>query len=428
MSSTTARCHAASSNPPLARAAEKQITRGPGGRILTNIGVWSPDSQWIAYDTRSDVAGDVFDGARIELVNVETGEVKALYQSQQGAYCGAVTFSPVANRVAFILGPENPTPDWHYGVSHRQGLIVDSVRPGVGLTLDARDLTPPFTPEALRGGSHLHVWDGRGEWVSFTYHDALLEPDLRDLGVSVPLRAVPVKKDHPRNHDGHYFSVLVTRSTANPKPGSDEIKRACEEGWVGTNGYLRPDGARQERALAFQGHVVTSAGATIAEVFIVDLPEAVTNPGDGELAGTITRRPAPPKGTVQRRLTYTAERRHPGLAGPRHWLRSSPDGARIAFLMKDDAGIAQLWTVAPNGGAPAQLTRNPWPIASAFTWSPDGRRIAQVLDNSVAVTDARTGATEACVFSPDNRNVAYVRRVLTGGAAHNQIFVLTIND
>ncbi|HYV32620.1 MAG TPA: hypothetical protein VEO53_16135, partial [Candidatus Binatia bacterium] len=107
MSSTTARCHAASSNPPLARAAEKQITRGPGGRILTNIGVWSPDSQWIAYDTRSDVAGDVFDGARIELVNVETGEVKALYQSQQGAYCGAVAFSPVANRVAFILGPEN---------------------------------------------------------------------------------------------------------------------------------------------------------------------------------------------------------------------------------------------------------------------------------------------------------------------------------
>src|SRR5206468_6254792 len=113
------------------------------------------------------------------------GEVKALYQSQQGAYCGAVTFSPVANRVAFILGPENPTPDWHYGVSHRQGLIVDSVRPGVGLTLDARDLTPPFTPGALRGGSHVHVWDGRGEWVSFTYHDALLEPDLRDLGVSV---------------------------------------------------------------------------------------------------------------------------------------------------------------------------------------------------------------------------------------------------
>jgi len=103
----------------------------------------------------------------------------------------------------------------------------------------------------------------------------------------------------------------------------------------------------------------------------------------------------------------------------------------------------QLWTVSPNGGAPAQLTRNPWPIASAFTWSPDGRRIAHVIDNSVGVTDAQTGATlrltprsedslaprpEACVFSPDNRQIAYIRRLPAGRAAHNQIFVLTLND
>lgn len=37
--------------------------------------------------------------------------------------------------------------------------------------LDARDLTPPFTPGALRGGSHVHVWDAAGDWVSFTYED-----------------------------------------------------------------------------------------------------------------------------------------------------------------------------------------------------------------------------------------------------------------
>ncbi len=446
MSSTSRPVRAAATAPPApppGHAAERQITRGPGGRILTNIGVWSPDSQWIAYDTRSDPAGELFDGSRIEMVNIRTGEVRVLYQSQRGANCGVVTFSPVANRVVFMLGPENPTPDWTYAPSHRQGIMVETAGPGPARNLEARDLTAPFTPGALRGGSHVHVWDARGEWVAFTYHDALQESDLRDLGVGVPDCAVAVGPAHPRNHGGHFFSVLVTRTTANPKPGSDEIKRACEEGWVGTNGYARPDGTRQRRALAFQGHAVTAEGRTISEVFIVDLPEAMTIPGDGPLAGTLTDRPTPPKGTVQRRLTYTAARPHPGLDGPRHWLRSSPDGSRIAFLMKDDAGIVQLWTVSPNGGPPGQLTRNPWPIASAFSWSPDGRRIAHLMDQSVAVTDAQSGATlrltprgeaalaprpEACVFSPDNRHIAYIRQVPDGRVAHNQIFVLTLND
>ena len=42
--------------------AERQLTRGPGGRILSNTGVWSPDGQWIVYDTRPDEAGSDFAG------------------------------------------------------------------------------------------------------------------------------------------------------------------------------------------------------------------------------------------------------------------------------------------------------------------------------------------------------------------------------
>jgi hypothetical protein len=259
------------------------------------------------------------------------------------------------------------------------------------------------------------------------------------VGVSVPGKPVRVKPGHPRNHDGEHFTVLVTRTTARPRQGSDDIQKAFEEAWIGTRGYTHPDGTRQRRALAFQGHVRTVGGEIISEVFVADLPEDVTQPGDGPLAGTATRMPCPPRGTAQRRLTFTAGRKFPGLQGPRHWLRSSPDGSRIAFLMKDEDGIVQLWTVSPLGGAPVQVTRNPAGIGSAFTWSPDGRWIAHTMDRRVCVTEAATGRTqpltapgdeagaprpEACVFSPDGRKIAYVRRWPSPADRCNQVFVV----
>jgi hypothetical protein len=232
---------------------------------------------------------------------------------------------------------------------------------------------------------------------------------------------------------------LVTRTINGPRPGSDEISRACEEGWIGTRGYTRPDGTRQRRALAFQGKVTTTRGDEVSEVFVVDLPEDVSRPGDAPLAGTPTTRPAPPRGTQQRRITFTADRKYPGIQGPRHWLRSSPDGSRIAFLMRDNDGIVQIWTVSPNGGAPQQITRNPFSVASCFFWSPDGQSIAYIGDNSVCTTNIYDRATarltertaettaprpEACVFSPDGMLIAYVRPVARDGATFNQVFVV----
>ncbi len=427
----------------------RQITGGAGGRILTNIGVWSPDSEWIVYDVRSDPAGEKFDGDRIEMVHWQTGEVRVLYQAQHDARCGVVTFHPYEFKVVFILGPEHPTSDWQYNAYHRQGVIVDLKAPNRAVNLDARDLVPPFTPGALRGGSHVHVWSPAGDWASFTYEDHVLSAvsqetstqhvNLRNVGVSAPYGKVQVNRGHPRNHDGDYFSVLVTRTTANPRPGSDEIKRAFEEGWVGVDGYVRSDGSRQKRALAFQGNVVSASGETLSEMFIVDLPDRLDVPGDGPLAGTESLRPSPPQGAVQRRLTRTENRRYPGLQGPRHWLRSSPEGSQIAFLMKDDEGIAQLWAVSPNGGEPSQLTHNKYPVASAFSWSPDGRSIAHVMDGSVCLTEVATGETrrltapdrsetgprpEACVFSPDGEKIAYVCHLARVDGSHNQVFVV----
>jgi len=407
---------------------ETQVTTAAHGHVLTNTAVWSPGGRWIVYDVRSDVEGATFDGDRIERVNVETGAVEVLYRSMNGARCGVVTYSPAQEQVVFILGPEHPTPDWQYGPSHRQGVVVETARPGVAATLDARDLTPPYTPGALRGGSHVHIFSADGAWVSFTYNDALVHGEQRNVGVAVCGRPVLVHRGPARNHDGEAFSVLVTRTVDRPRPGSDEIRRAYEDAWVG----------RDRRAIAFLGEVVTSGGAAISEIFIADLPDDLTIPGDGPLAGSETELPAPPRGVTQRRLTFTADRRFPGVSAPRHWVRSSPDGSRIAFLMKDDGGIVQIWTVSSAGGAPVQVTYNPWPIASAFTWSPDGRSIAHTMDGSVFVTDLASGRgrrltprvegpgaprPEACVFSPDGSRVAYVRTV--GG--FNQVFVTTVN-
>ena len=431
---------------------ERQITRGMGARILTNTQVWSPDSQWLVYDTRPDASGEVFNGTRIEMVHAQSGEVRVVYESPNNSRCGVATFHPTRWEVVFIHGPENPTPDWSYGPYHRQGVIVRLNESPRVLPLDARDLTSPLTPGALRGGSHVHVWHPLGDWVSFTYEDHLLasyanpgpDHDLnqRNIGVSIPGRPVFVKKDHPRNLDGTHFTVLVTRTHAVPRPGSDEVKKAYEEGWIGREGYVRADGTRQRRALAFLGQVVSERGETVPEVFVADLPDDLSQPGDGPLEGTLQRLPLPPKGVSQRRLTRTTQRKHPGVQGIRHWLRCSPDGANIAFLMKDDAGLDQLWTVSPNGGAPRQLTRNPASVSSTFNWSPDGRLIAHTLDNSLCVTtfpagktwrltprfnDAEAPRPEACVFSPDGKHLAYVRRVPSPTAASNQIFVLDLN-
>ena len=235
--------------------------------------------------------------------------------------------------------------------------------------------------------------------------------------------------------------MLATKLEDQPLPGSDQIERACEEGWIGKNGYLRADGVRQRYALAFQGTVRDHDGRPVSEVFVLDIPEdleELTQPGDGPLAGTATTRPHPPATVRQRRVTYTASRKHPGLSLPRHWLRSTADGSLIAFLAKDDSGVAQIFVVSPNGGAIQQVTRDPFPVSSAFSIHPSTAHVAYVADNSVFIVEIKTGETrrltpatpdqpprpEACVFSPDGRWIAFMRSLPMRDTMRNQIFVV----
>src|SRR5690606_14832465 len=106
------------------------------------------------------------------------------------------------------------------------------------ILMDARDVKPPFTEGALRGGTHAHLWSGDGKWISFTYNDYVMEQlaktdmairDLRTVGIMVPGKVDVAQDTTLENNSGAYFSVIVTDVTESPKPGSDQIDR--EAGW-----------------------------------------------------------------------------------------------------------------------------------------------------------------------------------------------------
>ncbi|MBP2168995.1 hypothetical protein J2125_002187 [Erwinia toletana] len=420
---------------------EKQLTFDDRNHQLTNINVWTADSQWLVYDLRP--SGASFTSLTIERINTRTAVTEVLYQASQGAHVGVVTASPdLPPRYVCIHGPENPDAYWQYDFHHRRGVIVQN---GVAENLDACDITPPFTPGALRGGSHVHVFSPDGSRLSFTYNDHVMHEwdsaeDLRNVGVAVPLHAVCPRKQHPREYDGSHFCVLVSQTTATPTPGSDEINRAYEEGWIGAEGYRKPDGSQQRWALAFIGDTLASNGEKLPEVFIVDLPAKMQDyalAGDQPLEGSATRLPAPPQGVKQRRLTFSAGRRYPGVVSqPRHWLRASQDGSAIAFLMKDDAGVVQLWTISPDGGAPQQISDSRNDIQSAFSWHPDGKAVALICDNSVMLCEIASGkmrrvtarsdqapSGDAVVISPDGQQVAFMRDI----NGYRQIFTAALS-
>ena len=407
----------------------KQLTFASRNHQLTNINTWTPDSQWLVFDVRP--SGASFTSETIERVNVMTGEVELIYRASHGAHVGVVTVNPQQpERYVFIHGPENPDETWQYDFHHRRGVVVEN---GIATNLDAMDITPPFTPGALRGGSHVHVWSPDGARLSFTYNDHIMHEydaakDLRNVGIALPFGPVTPAHQHPREYDGSHYCVLVSCTTPLPQPGSDEINRAYEEGWVGNHGYFKPDGSQQRWALAFIGDTLSAQGEKVPELFIVDLPEnkeAYFRAGCEPIEGTPTSLPAPPAGIEQTRLTFTHQQRYPGLATqPRHWVRSSPDGSLLAFLMRDDAGIVQMYLISPNGGQPRQLTHGQDDIQSAFNWHPSGQALGFVRKGQIVLCDLNDGeitpltATDCCapsadavVFSPDGKYIAWMQDV-----------------
>lgn len=424
--------------------------------MLNSIQVFSVDDQWVVYDTRNDQT-HIGQTCCIEKVNVNTGEIVRLYaapnQTVDGPGVGAAAWHPKKNRVIFIHGLLNCDASRPYGFTRRFGALWDETNPDRIVAADARTVDEPLVPGALRGGTHAHSWSGDGAWISFTYNDFIMEQreresggkvrDIRTIGVMTDTRKLTIASESAENFSGQYYSAVAATVTENPKPGSDEVGKAFDECWVGTDGYVRKDGSRQKRAIAFQGHVVTADGSLITEIFISDIPEDITagSGGDAPVEGTVSSRPAVPNGVTQRRITFTHDRKYPGIQGPRFWLRSSPDGAVIYFLMKDDDGIVQVYAVSIHGGDIRQVTDLPSSVQGQFNVRPDGKALALVADNSIwlcdigdgrmtrltARSDDESAPLSAVVWNKAGTALVYNRYVSDGKERWLQIFKLMLN-
>ena len=404
---------------------------------------WSPDCRWIAYDTRA-FAGGIGNTLTLEKVNIQTKGIVTIYTAPNpnptngfGPGTAAVSYFPTGDTVIAIRGLDGVA----YGGTARFGAMVSPTNGAAGsseyVIADARDVTTPFTPGALRGGTHRHEPSGDGQWIGFTYNDKIMEglgKNLRTIGV-IKL-GLPVDVDNALgNQDGVGFTVLVAKvkPQAEIAPGSDDIFQASEDAWVGANGYQKQDGTWQ-RARAFIGKTVTSTGAVRNEVYIVDIPEDITVAGpEGPLAGTATTFPMPPLGTVQRRLT----RSDSDCGGI---IRCSLDGSRIAFTRG-----GQIHLISPLGGVAVQATALPAGATNSW-WDPSGDYLYGVSDNSIWRTnviqgDAHFGESlritdptlypgrspNALCVAPNGQWIAFNRSLDRGdGVFVNQIFVAAI--
>jgi len=430
----------------LSDAGERQITHDSAyDHLLDNNDNFSPDDRFLVFDTRTPVG--IHESALIAKVEIATGKITPLYRPEHASTFGpgvaAASFAHHRNEVIFIHGPLHSTgPDNQYEKHCRLGMIVRGDGSGEWRFADARNVKPPFTVGALRGGTHRHEFSGDDQWVGFTYNDAVVRAhglaigknlDLRTIGVTKFDRPVHVAEAGQFSNEGAGFSALVVVVTPDPRPGTDEISNAAGDSWVGLAGYQRGDGRRQ-RARAFIGTTRNKKGQPLDELFLVDIPDDITVPGPlGPLQGTDTTFPMPPAGASQRRLTHTEASPFPGCQGI---ARSSPDGARIAFRLRDDKGQWQIFLISPLGGQPQQATFVDGGVDTDARWHPAEDKIACVAKNRILITDVRPGphfgqsavlserspAPFALVWGNDGKSLAYNRTIKTDGKDVIQIF------
>jgi Tol biopolymer transport system component len=430
---------------------EKQITFGTYGHTLNASQVYSPDGKWVIYDTRNDDT-HISRTTRIEKVNLENGTIVTLYDTKSdhiyGPGVGAAAYHPVQDEAIFIHGLLNNSPSQPYSFTRRFGAIINTDRPNGFIHAEGRQIYPPFAPGKLRGGTHAHTWSPDGSAISFTYNDYIMEQleketngivkDLRTTGMMMKTAPPLPNPQGDEQFGGTYSSFVTAAVVEDPGPGSDAVDRAFDECWIGRQGYIKSDGTVQRIAIAFQGNVRDKNNNPLTEVFVADIPQNLSTRLTSRDAGTINSRPMPPEGITQRRITFTSDRKYPGVQGPRCRLRSSPDGRYIYLHMKDDEGIVQVYRVLTVGGEPEQVTFFKDPVTGQYNLSEDGKKLSCVVGNTLWAVHVDNGITK-CIskgndfpiiggahWRQDGRSVVFNRYVPAGNEKYLQIFRLDV--
>ncbi|GMW02008.1 MAG: hypothetical protein AMXMBFR84_31440 [Candidatus Hydrogenedentota bacterium] len=343
---------------------------------------FSPDGRFLCYDTREMVGEGIGNGQSIEKVEIATGIETILYKAEKSVIgekpapgVGAVTFSFVENKVAFIHGPllEEVSERGHYDKPNRKGAVIAADGGGKLGWLDFRDVSTdrPTTPGAHRGGTHRHEFCRSDHRVGFTYDDFLCPQFDRTIGY------MERRNDAPGGAS-HWFALLI-RPAEKEKAKPGEIEKAYGDSWVDPEGTMR----------AFIGKVRNADGVTYEEsLFVVDVPQTVDI--TTAKAGNGTDYPTPPKGLTVRRLTHSKAE---GV------VRGSHQGDRVAYFAYAPNGTKQIFVVRADGSdqdpdpakRPVQVTHFDGGASGNLRWHPSGNAIICTADNAIAVTVAKPG-------------------------------------
>jgi uncharacterized protein DUF3748 len=415
---------------------EKQISRSPKTHALDNNDNFSPDGEFLCYDTRGTVYNENLANSKsIEKVKIASGMETVLWNppsvsgKEAAPGVAAASYHPFENKVIFIHGPmlDEVKERGTYSIRNRTALEVDGDGKLSSVKVDRRDVSSEFaTPGAHRGGTHRHEYSRNGKRIGFTYDDFLMQDYDRTIGFM---------EMNPYAPEGctHYFSVILKPSKTGESIAG-EIEKAYGDSWIDSAGSMR----------AFIGQVRAQNGIDYEnDLFVADIPADINITTAN--SGTRDHYPEPPEGITIRRLTQGMNVR--GI------VRGSSDGTKIAFAAPDDMGIDQIFVISALGSdkEATQLTRLASPVSS-IRWHPSGKWVFCISDGNVFVTylgsKEEEGKTiqlsgdrlqrDQLVVSPDGNLLAYIIPVPTqdrsgvivkdaGGDDFRQIFCMELD-
>lgn len=367
---------------PIMLMKEKQISYTDKNHVLDNNDNFSPDDQYLCYDTRGTVFNDNIGNSKtIEKIEISTGIETVLYQPESisgeeaAPGVGAVSWHPSDNKVVFIHGPnlEEVKERGYYGITNRTGVEVSADGKEVVTKVDRRDVATdrPTIPGAQRGGTHRHEYSRNGKRIGFTYDDFLNPNYDRTIGY------MEINSNAPEGYS-HYFAVILKPAEkGKSKPG--EIEKAYGDSWVDPTGTMR----------AFIGKVRAENGVDYqTDLFVADIPQKVDITSG--YSGNGNKYPEPPVGINIRRLTHSGE-----VGGI---VRGSFDGQLVAYLSPDDKGVLQIFvTKAHDTDVTSDQAPQPQQLstfhsdASALRWHPGKNWLFALSNGNIAVICAEPG-------------------------------------